>query len=120
MNIDRTLNPNYNTVFRSPNFTGVKLANPDFKSARNIMLQLKRVGFDCLGHKTRYCNNETRDKIKMAKFVRENSSFGNKEYGVLFFPWSGEAYIMANPKDELTIYRILKQYDDDVAFNFLI
>ena len=36
MNIDRTLNPNYNTVSRSPNFTGVKLANPDFKSARNI------------------------------------------------------------------------------------
>lgn len=119
MNIDRTLNPNYNTVSRSPNFTGVKLANPDFKSARNIMLQLKRVGFDCLGHKTRYCNNETQDKIKMAKFVRENSSFGDKEYGVLFLPWSCEAYIMANPKDELTIYRILKQYDD-VSFNFLI
>lgn len=119
MNIDRTLNPNYNTVSRSPNFTGVKLANPDFKSARNIMLQLKRVGFDCLGHKTRYCNNETRDKIKMAKFVRGQGSFGDKEYGILFLPWSKESYILANPTDELTIYRILKQYDD-VSFNFLI
>lgn len=113
------INRNLNTYYNSPKFTGIKLQNSNFENARNIMLQLKRVGFDCLGHKTRYCNNETLDKIKMAKFVRDNSLFGDKEYGVLFLPWSGEAYIMANPKDELTIYRILKQYDD-VSFNFLI
>lgn len=114
------INTNFNSKYSTQNFTGVKLANADFKSARNIMLQLKRVGFDCLGHKTRYCSNTMQEKMRMAKFVREGSPFGDKEYGVLFLPWSGEAYIMANPKDELTIYKILKQYDDDVAFNFLI
>ncbi len=116
MNINTKFNSNHNTQ----NFAGVKLANPDFKSARNIMLQLQRVGFDCLGHKTRYCSNTMQEKMRMAKFVREGSPFGDKEYGILFLPWSRETYIMANPKDEVSIYRILKQYDDDVVLNFLI
>ena len=112
------INPNSNSNCY-PHFAGIKLPKSDFNSARNIMLQLRRVGFDCLGYQTKYCNNKMTDKIKMAKFVRGQGSFGDKEYGILFFPWSKESYILANPKDEHTIYRILKQYDD-VSFNFLI
>lgn len=114
------INTNYNSSYKLQNFTGVKLPSSDLKSAEDIVRQLRRVGFYCLGQKTKYCNNTVQDKIKMAKFIRGLSSFYDKEFGVLFFPWSKEGYILANPREELLIYRILKQTEEGVELNLSI
>ena len=102
------------------NFSGIKLSSSKFESVRDVAFYLKRSGFTNLGHKTVYCNNSPEAKFKAAADIRKRSGFFDKEFGAVFFPWSGEAYIMASPSYEQVMMRMLSQYDKHLVLNMLI
>lgn len=107
-------------ITNQADFKGIRLSNPEFSEVRNMAMHLKRTGLDCLGHKKVYCNNNISDKIKKAKLIRTETEFCDHEFGVVFFPWSNEAYIMATPAYEQFIFPIIKQYDKGASINWLI
>lgn len=107
-------------ITNQSNFKGIKLSNPDFNKVKKMAMFLEVNGFECLGHKKIYCNNNFKDKIKEAKFIRNHASFFEREFGVIFFPWSKEAYIMATPALEQFILPVVKECDEGASLNFLI
>ena len=102
------------------NFKGIKLSCPEFNDVRKMAMFLEVNGFECLGHKKIYCNNNINNKIKEAKLIRNCASFFEREFGVVFFPWSKEAYIMATPALEQFILPVIKECDEGASLNFLI
>lgn len=104
----------------SVSFQGIRLSNPKFEQVRDMALYLQRVGFYNLGHKTKYCNNTMNAKIQAVKSIRQQTNFQDREFGALFLPWSHEAYIIASPVYEQTLYRVIKQYDKGAQLNMAI
>jgi len=101
-------------------FGGIKISSAKFEDVREVAFDLKRAGFLNLGHKTIYCNNNISDKMKAASQIRKQSGFYDREFGAVFFPWSNEAYIMADPCYEQLMFPMIKQYDKDAVLNLLI
>ena len=101
-------------------FSGIKISNANFEYVREVAFNLKRAGFLNLGHKTIYCNNNIGDKMKVAQQIRKQSGFYDREFGAVIFPWSNEAYIMANPSYEQLMFPLIKKYDKDAVLNLLI
>lgn len=101
-------------------FNGIKLSSAKFENVREVAFDLKRAGFLNLGFKKVYCNNNFNEKLKQAKHIRERSGFFDREFGAVFFPWSGEAYIMADPNYEQLMLPVIKQYDEGAILNLAI
>ena len=101
-------------------FSGIKISSAKFEDVREVAFDLARAGFSNLGHRTVYCNNNLSDKIKVAQQIRKQSGFAEKEFGAVIFPWSNEAYIMADPCYEQLMFPMIKQYDKDAVLNILI
>ena len=101
-------------------FNGIKISSAKFEDVQETVSDLKRAGFLNLGFKKVYCNNTFEDKIKHASYIRQKSGFFDREFGAVIFPWSNEAYIMADPCYEQLILPMIKQYDKDAVLNLLI
>ena len=104
----------------STSFSGIKLSNTNIDSVREIVSVAQKTGFKLLGQKTIYCNNTISDKINAAKGLRKKTTFGEKEFGIVNFPWSRETYLMASPECEQFMFPMLKQYDENAILNLLI
>lgn len=101
-------------------FNGIKISSAKFEDVREVAFDLARAGFSNLGHKTIYCNNSFSDKMKVAQQIRKQSRFFDREFGAVIFPWSNEAYIMADPCYEQLMFPMIKQYNKDAVLNILI
>lgn len=101
-------------------FNGIKISSAKFEDVREVAFDLARAGFSNLGHKTIYCNNSFSDKMKVARQIRKQSSFFDREFGAVIFPWSNEAYIMVDPCYEQLMFPMIKQYYKDAVLNILI
>ena len=101
-------------------FNGIKLSSAKFEDVKEVTFDLKRAGFLNLGFKKIYCNNNFNEKLKLAQYIRNRSGFFDREFGTIFFPWSDEAYILANPNYEQLMLPLIKQYDKGAILNILI
>ncbi len=109
------ISQNYNL-----NFTGIRLSNSSFVHARNVAMYLKRTGFDILGHKTCYVNNDFESKIHLFKDIRRMTQFQDRECGVVLLPWSAETYVVAAPAYEQFMLPVVRHIDKGAEINLLI
>ena len=101
-------------------FQGIRLSSHDYNKTRDIAMQLEKHGYNCLGHRTFVCNNTLKDKINLAKQIREKACFFKNHFGTIFLPWSKEAYLMSSPIDEQKMFAIVKMLDKDAKINLAI
>lgn len=99
------------------NFNGIKLSNPDFDNVRRLALSLKFNGYDCLGYKKVYCDNNISSKINRVHSIRSQAKFPFHKFGVVILPWSKEAYFLSSPYCEQSLYRVVKKYDKGAKIN---
>ena len=106
-----------NQTIRNTSFKGIRLSKTDYGEVRTLAFILKNKGSDLLGKKRIYCSNSLSDVINAAKDIRRSSPFYGKEFGVAFFPWRGEVYIMASHNYEQKLYKQVKIYDEGAVLN---
>ena len=102
------------------NFSGIKLSDSSFGHARDVAMHLKRTGFELLGHKTCYVNNDINSKRHLFMDIRRMTQFQDRECGVVLLPWSGETYIVASPAYEQFMLPVVRHIDKDARINLLI
>lgn len=102
------------------NYTGIKLSNSSFVHAREVAMHLKRTGFDVLGHRTFYVNNDFNDKRKLFSNIRYLNNFSDRECGVIFLPWSAETYVISTPSYEQFMLPVVKTIDKRASINWLM
>ena len=91
------------------NFNGVKLPKAQFDYAKNIKTLLEQNGITVAGHKTFYVSNDSPSKRILYSFIRDFYDFKPKECGVVFLPWSKEAWIIGKPVLEQELFKILQK-----------
>lgn len=106
-----------NHTYSRQSFQGIRLSTTDYTEVRTLAFLLKDLGADLLGKKQIYCNNGLSDVIKAARGIRRASPFYGKEFGVAFFPWRGEVYLMASHNYEQELYKQVKMFDKGAVLN---
>lgn len=101
----------------NPSFRAIKLTNPDYVAVRDIVFYLKRIGYEPIGHKKVYCNNNLADIIKAGSALRNRTPFHDLKFGAVFFPWCNQAYLMATRGTEQELYKCVKKYDAGAILN---
>jgi hypothetical protein len=109
-----------NKINSSNSFSGIRLSSSKFEHVREVAFYLQRTGFENLGHKTFYINNDTKSKISKFKAFRNSTYFNSREFGAIFLPWSKEAYIVASPEYEQFILPVVKSVDNKATINLLL
>ena len=95
------------------------MSNPKFTDVRGIATGLKFRGYNILGHKTFYVNNNFDSKLRLFKFIRENNTFSVNDFGFVFLPWSHEAYIVGSKKGEQMLMSNIVKLDKKAHINLL-
>lgn len=98
-------------------FTGISLSNTKFEDVKSLVFHLERTGFYSYGKQERYINNDFKSKKAFFDEIRAINPFNDGEFGTIFLPWSGEVYIVANPRYEQFMLPIIKQYDTGAYIN---
>ena len=101
-------------------FRGIKLSYSDFNSTKNVVNYLEKYGLNCVGKKTYKTNNSFIDIQKKTLYIRKHYKFAKDNFGVVFFPWSGEAYILSEPVYEQSIFKLVNKIDPNAIVNLLI
>ncbi len=109
-----------NIISSKQTFEGIKLSNNSFKHVGDVVMHLQRTGYDWIGRRTFCVNNSFVDKRNAFDFVRRHTLFSDKEFGALFFSWSKEAYIIANPEYEQLMLPVIRQLDEKANINILM
>ena len=105
------------TGINSINFSGIKLPSSKFEYSREVRDMLVQRGVDVVGYKTCYIDNNFLSKQKLIQKIRKRYNFAPKECGVIFFPWSKESWLLANPKFEQELYNMLKEANIKATIN---
>lgn len=113
--MDTNIRLNNNNI----NFSGIRLSNPKFDNVRGIAMGLKLRGYNVVGHRTFYINNNFDSKLKLFKFIREKNDFSANDFGFVFLPWSKEAYIVGSKKGEQNIMSNILKLDRKAHINLL-
>lgn|SRR5574344_564605 len=103
----------------STNFRGIRLSSNDFDKVREVVMHLKRTGFDCIGKKEIFVSNTFNEKHSIFEKLREKTPFGDLQFGAVFLPWSKEAYLIAQPRYEQLMLPVIKHVDNGAKINFL-
>lgn len=90
------------------NFNAIKLPQNQFEYTKNVKYLLEQNGIKVVGHQTFFVSSDNQSKRILYSFIRDSYDFGTKECGVVFLPWSKEAWVIAKPKLEQKLYEILK------------
>lgn len=106
--------------YYNQSFKGIKLSNNNFERAVDVVMHLNRIGFEALGHRTFVVENTMKSKQKVFSSIRNSGTFDPKEFGVVFLPWSKEAYLVANPLDEQNMFSSVKKFDRGAKLNLLL
>ena len=85
-----------NSYNSKQNFTGVRLSSNSMRCVKDAVNTLKKTGFVMGANVIAY------------------------RFGAVFFPWSGECYLMADKAAEQKMARILSQYDAKTVVNLVI
>lgn len=101
-------------------FTGIRLSRPSFNDVRNVAMALEVNGVNVLGYRTSYVNNDLNSKLRLFRHFRVLNNFKSNEVGVIFLPWSKEAYIMGTHSYEQQLFPILKEIDPSAKINLLL
>ena len=109
-----------NVLNKSNSFLGIKLSSSSYRNAKEVASHLKRTGFSCLGCKNLYVSNDLNSKIKKFSNFRAAYTFGDREFGTIFLPWSHEVYIVARPDYEQFMLPVVKNIDNNAYINLMI
>lgn len=109
-----------NSYNSKQNFTGVRLSSNSMRCVKDAVNTLKKTGFDFIGKQIVFCDNTMEAKMTAGQVIRNRTSFQNKRFAAVFFPWSGECYLMADKAAEQKMARILSQYDAKTVVNLVI
>lgn len=109
-----------NSYNSKQNFTGVRLSSNSMTCVKDAVNTLRKTGFDFIGKQIVFCDNTMEAKMTAGQVIRNRTSFHNKRFGAVFFPWSGECYLMADKAAEQKMARILSQYDAKTVVNLVI
>ena len=101
-------------------FRGIRLDNNKFEYTRAVRNLLQRQGINVAGHRTFYVNNDFYSKRKIIDYIRDRYHFDVNECGVVFFPWSGEAWIIGRPSSEQKIVKKLNNNGVNARLNLLM
>jgi hypothetical protein len=115
--MDKTM---INKINSNNSFSGIRLSSSKFEHVREVAFYLQRTGFENLGHKTFYINNDTKSKISTFKNFRNSTYFNSREFGAVILPWSNEAFIVAAPDYEQFMLPVVKHIDNKACINLLI
>ena len=107
-------------LVNKPSFDGIKLSSSSFTNAKEVALHLKKTGFYCLGCKKLYASNDLNSKIRKFSNFRAAYTFGDREFGTVFLPWSHEVYILARPDYEQFMLPVVKNIDSKAYINLMI
>ena len=77
-------------------------------------------GFNCVGKKTYCVNNGFKEKVKISNYIREHYSFYEKEFGILFLPWSQETYFLSERSYEQKMLKWVQEMDPEACINLII
>ncbi len=109
-----------NSYNSKQNFTGVRLSSDRMACVKDAVNTLKRTGFDFIGKQIVFCDNTMEAKMAASESIRNRTSFHDKRFGAVFFPWSGECYLMADKAAEQKMSKVLSQYDAKTVVNLVI
>ncbi len=109
-----------NSYNNRQNFTGVKLSSNSMACVKDAVKTLRRTGFDFIGKQLVFCDNTLEAKMAAGQAIRNRTSFHDKRFGAVFFPWSGECYLMADKASEQKMAKVLSQYDAKTVVNLVI
>lgn len=101
-------------------FTGIRLSRPSFNDVKNVVMPLELNHVNVLGYKTFYVNNDFNSKFKLFNRIRCCNEFSSNEVGVIFLPWSKEAYLIGTYSYEQQLFPILKKIDPSAKINLLL
>ena len=105
----------YNT-----SFSGIKLSTDNYEKVRDMVTKLKFMGIGCAGHKSFTTNNTVAEKAYLANYMRKYHPPGEQRFGVLFFPFSHDAYIIADKIYEQKLFKNIQKVDKNAKINFII
>lgn len=90
-------------------FTGIRLSRSSFNDVKNVVMDLKYNNVNVLGYRISYVNNDFNSKLRLFRHFRVLNNFQSNEVGVIFLPWSKEAYLMGTHSYEQQLFPILKK-----------
>ena len=102
------------------NFYGIRLSSNSFDKSEELVDFLRKACVDVVGHKTYYVNNDFNSKQRITNYVRSKYRFKEDECGIVFLPWSKEAWVISDPIYEQSIFALIKDFDKKARINFLI
>lgn len=102
------------------NFKGIQLSSNRMDHVKSVAEYLNKTGFNALGCKTVVTDNTFKAKMNAIKNIREKATFYDRDFGAVFFPWSGEAYIIAKPEEEQMMLPVIKHCDEKAKINLLL
>jgi hypothetical protein len=106
-----------NRLNKNVNFNGIKLSNCRYEHVADVATRLNCGEFSFVEFKKSYVSNTFKDKHKALSFVREDTPFGSKLFGVVFLPWSKETYIISSPAEEQRLFPVIKKLDRKATLN---
>ena len=102
------------------NFSGILLSNSSFDKSKELVSFLRKACINVVGHKTYYVNNTFNSKYKTTQSVRAQYPFIKDECGIIFLPFSKEAWVISTPKYEQELYKLIKDFDKSTKINLLV
>lgn len=110
------------TINNQPGSKGVKLSFSNYAKVTRIAGSLECAGFDYLGYRGIYCDNNMNSKISKIHSIRYrcHNTLVDRAFGIVFFLRAKETYIIAAPDCEQSILPITKHYDKGAAINLSI
>lgn len=113
--------PNMETQNINPiSFNGIKLSTYGDRPAKRVVRYMEVNGYGCVGKKTYHVNNKLEDKSKIASYIREHFKFYENEFGILFFPWSREVYLLSELENEQKMLEWVREMDPKACINLMI
>jgi hypothetical protein len=101
-------------------FKGIKLSRNGRRYVKDVASRINCGEFSFIEKRKEYVSNTFNDKRKVFSVMRADNAFDNDEFGVLYLPWSKEAYIVSNPLAEQRLFPIVKKLDEDASLNLLL